>query len=352
MPEPRAIPSESAPSDRGLAGLLRREPCRFDFFQGVRVPSLVFPASSIYEIHDPPAGEGPVEMTVAFFGLTGPSGALPRIYTELLLERIRSKDKTLRDFLDLFNHRLISLFYRSWEKYRFWFAFERAERLGRGPYAEPPDRWRSFVMEGRSRIDRFSQCLLDLAGFGPGVLRYRAMVRQQLEPRSAVGDSTLRYFSGLLAQQHRSGVGLEGLLGEYFGLPLAIEQCVGQWLQIEADDQSALSEDRDVSLGAAVLGQRYWDVQGKFRLRLGPLTFDQFQRFLPTGDAHRALSDLVRLYAGPHLDADVQLILQAPEVPWFQLNDDPLGGPRLGWNTWVRSGEFTRHAEDAILTLA
>ena len=63
-------------------------------------------------------------MTVTFLGLTGPSGVLPRHYTELLLRLDKDakgagKD-ALRDWLDLFNHRFISLFYRAWEKYRFY----------------------------------------------------------------------------------------------------------------------------------------------------------------------------------------------------------------------------------------
>ena len=34
------------------------------------------------------------------------------------------KDYALRDFLDIFNHRALSLFYRAWQKYRFPFAYE------------------------------------------------------------------------------------------------------------------------------------------------------------------------------------------------------------------------------------
>ena len=51
---------------------------------------------------------------------------LPHHYTELLIQRIRERDDSLRDFLDLFHHRLISLFYRAWEKYRLPVAYERS----------------------------------------------------------------------------------------------------------------------------------------------------------------------------------------------------------------------------------
>ena len=62
-------------------------------------------------------------MVVNFMGLTGPSGMLPRSYTQLLAQVDRDgrgKERyALRDFLDQFNHRLLSLFYGAWTKYRF-----------------------------------------------------------------------------------------------------------------------------------------------------------------------------------------------------------------------------------------
>ena len=132
---------------------LRREPFSFDFFQAVRLlekvlpqrtsvgkfahpatevarfaahPSLAFPASQIQGMEWP--DDGPVEMTVNFMGLTGPQGVLPNPYTSLIIERLRASDTTLRDFLDIFNHRIISLFYRAWRKYRFDVACEHGER--------------------------------------------------------------------------------------------------------------------------------------------------------------------------------------------------------------------------------
>jgi len=88
------------------------------------LPSHGFPPGSISEIRpssDRGAdenGKGP-ELVTAFMGLVGPAGVLPRHYTTLLIERIREKDFALRDFLDPFHHRIVSLFYRAWEKYRF-----------------------------------------------------------------------------------------------------------------------------------------------------------------------------------------------------------------------------------------
>ena len=145
--ESGTIRSDLAASE--IAEKLRREPFSFDFFQAVRLlerffpertsvgkfthpenevarfgvhPSLAFPASQIQSMdwpgEDPNGEDGPhedgpekpVHMTVNFMGLTGPQGVLPNPYTTLLIERLRFNDSAPRDFLDIFNHRIISLF--------------------------------------------------------------------------------------------------------------------------------------------------------------------------------------------------------------------------------------------------
>jgi type VI secretion system protein ImpH len=94
--------------------------------------------------------DGPLEMFVTFMGLMGPSGVLPQHYTTQIIERFKSKDYALADFLDLFNHRIVSLFYRAWEKYRFPIGFERF-RLA--PQRDEPD-------------DLFTSCMYSLVGLG------------------------------------------------------------------------------------------------------------------------------------------------------------------------------------------
>jgi type VI secretion system protein ImpH len=376
--EAPALEQELVTTSEGLDRLLFDNPHNFEFFAAVRIiarllprhhpvgmdanpseeivrfkshPSLSFPPSEICRLEKPnKERRRPAALTVAFMGLTGPLGALPRFYTEYVIERIRKKDHTFRDYLDLFNHRLISLFYRAWEKYRFWFGYERAELRGRARQASPQEqRW--FVVNERPTLDPFSQCLLDLAGMGTPALRYDVGARDQLKPRSTIADETMRFYVGLLAQKHRSAIALEGILAAYFSLEVSVQQFQGQWLFLDREFQTSLDLGAEkASLGRnTVAGERVWDMQGRFRVRLGPLKYAQFLGFLPSGHSFQPLAHLVRLYVNQQFDFDVQLVLRHDEVPWCKLGGPEDDAARLGWNTWVRNESFTEDVADAVL---
>ncbi len=320
------------------------EGCQFAFFQAVRVlerlypdrervgrtahPSrevarfrarltLAFPASEIHTVELGKDGVDPQpRVTVNFMGLIGPSAELPIPYTELLLERASHKDHTLRDFLDLFNHRMISLFHRAWEKYRFHVYYEQGDE------------------------DTFSQYLCDLIGIGtPGLQR-----------RLAVNDKVLCFYAGLIGQRPRSASALAGILRDYYEVPVETQPYSGRWVRLGAENETRLCV-QNTELGVNMIcGARIWDRQSKFRLRLGPLHLKQFRSFLPCGDAWVSLNQLVRLFAGQEYDFDVQLVLKAGEVPACELRTDVSDGPRLGWSSWLKTREFTRDAEEPILT--
>jgi type VI secretion system protein ImpH len=261
-------------------------------------------------------------MTVSFMGLTGPLGVLPRHYTEFLLERVRNKDLALRDFLDLCNHRFISLFYRAWEKYRLPIAYERAA-LDREGY------------------DCFSLCLFDLIGMGTRGLRGRLDVE----------DDALLFYTGLLAQHPRSASALASLLQDYFGIPVEVIQLTGQWLLLALENRSRLGpSEANNALGVnAVLGGCVWDQQAQFTLRVGPLTFPTFCQFLPSGNAFRSLVQLTRYFVGQECDFDIQLVLKAAAVPSCRLGEVGDHAPRLGWSAWLKTEEFTHDAGDTVL---
>lgn len=377
-PAGQAPPAPLGGAERsGLDLLLATEPYRFNFFQAVRVLahlyprreavgcdaipdqeiarfrshiSFVFPPSDLYEAKLAEEDDQPPQLVVTFMGLAGALGALPQHYTELLLERARRKDTTLRDFLDLFNHRLVSLFYRAWEKYRFFIAYERAELEGRNKRALGPKQDAWFVKHGRPQLDRFSQCLLDLVGIGAPELRYRAHVSDRLESRTRIADETLRYYCGLLAQRHRCASGLESILEGYFGYEVSIKPFHGQWLNIAPEFQTCMiphGGNTELSVNV-VVGERVWDVQSKFRVSMGPLSYDQFGTLLPDSEGFVKLASLARLYAGPQFDFDVQLVLRKDEVPASRLGGAEAGGARLGWNSWIWNEPFREDVEDAV----
>ena len=305
-PERKAIGRSAAPSDEviRLRSLL----------------SLAFPPSAVADIRRN-SGDGRVDMLVAFMGLTGPMGVLPRHYTELLLERVHAKDYALRDFLDLFNHRLISLFYRAWEKHRCVIGYEHA-LTGRHP-------------------DRFAQLLFSLMGLGTE------------EVRARLGDTDQRVlrYAGLLGQRPRSAMALERCLSDYFEVPVATKQFVGMSLPLQEEEWTRLGsfEATNNVLGrTALLGTAIWDQQAKFELRVGPLDLSRFTRLLPSGTAYGRFTQFTKLFAGPELDYSVNLVLKADQVPECRLSDTPQYAPRLGWTTWLKTQERILDADDVV----
>ena len=360
---------EQQPTANGIIGLLLSEGYRFNFFQAVRLlelwdkdgspvghdvapqkevvrfsahASLVFPASQITDVIQRLDAEHPSVMIVTFFGLMGPLGALPQHYTEMVAERNAVKDRVLQEFFDLFNHRLLSLFYRAWEKYHFWIAGERTLQLEIEAIKDGPEHFRKFVVDRRPKLDPLGEILLSLSGLGSPATRYFLPQRDRFESRTDVSDHTWRYYAGLLAHRHRPAIGLQSMLADHFGWNLRVRPLCGRWLQLEKADQTCLVAGGNTRLGQeTVAGHKVWEVQGKFGLQIGPLNYEQFCDLLPIGTAHRPLVQMTRFYVGQHLDFDLDLQLRTTEIPDLRAGDKTGIGPRLGWNTWLKSRVLT-----------
>ena len=346
-PEP-VSPDAEAPRLEAVMRALKAEPWSFDFFHAVRLieqarigrrrvgfyhdpgrevvrfgahQSLSFPASSIQSL-DPESPEW--KMLVNFIGMTGPLGVLPRLYTVAVQERTRMKDATLADFLDMFNHRATSLFYRAWGKYRL-------------PVRYP------LGMD-----DQMSMAFLSLVGLGtPHLAR-----RQEIE------DETFVWLSGLFSMQARSAVALEQILEDYFQVPVDVVQFAGAWCRLEEDSTCTFSEEEDPSeqLGCgAVVGDEVFDYQARVRVRLGALTMAQYQKFLPGESGYRRLRQITQFFSRDQIEFEVQLVLRSEDVPSCALAAgaaDQQAPVQLGWTTWVHNRpRFTRNPEDTVLLL-
>lgn len=266
-------------------------------------PGLAFAASDISDLRQPEE-DGPAEMEVAFMGLIGPSGVLPHWYNELAIERAQQKDDALASFFDVFHHRLISLFYLAWKKYRFTAFYQ--------PGAE----------------DRFSNYLLSLAGLGT----------QGLSGRIGLPREPLMYYSGLFSRQVPSAVAVEAAAAYFSGTEARVEQFVDRIIPLDPDDYTHLGTANGELGVNAVCGSETWENQTSFRVNLGPLDYIRFVCFLPTGDMLRPMVSLIRYMVGIEFDFEVRFYLKREEVFSCRLGgEETPDAPRLGWSTWIKA---------------
>jgi type VI secretion system protein ImpH len=266
-------------------------------------------------------GDDDGAIDVAFVALAGPLGPLPPNYTEAALLARKRRSPSLAAFFDIFVQRLAELFVRAAEKYRLPARVARAAADG-----------------AQAGSDVIAASMFALIGFALPALRGRL----------SFPDSELLPYAGLLGNRTRSAAGLAVMLTDFLRVPVSIEPFRGRWVAVSPSEQTKLD-----SVGAqysrlgvdAIAGARLFDVQGAFRIVVGPLDYPDFLSFSPDGARMRRLVDAARLYAGPHLSFDVQLVLAKQAIPECQLAGTKA---MLGWNTWVRMLPATHDSGSAI----
>lgn len=261
--------------------------------------SLAFAPSTVAYV-DQGSGVRPPRIGVYFLGMLGPNGPLPIHLTEYARDRLRNAgDPTFVRFLDVFHHRVLTLFYRAWAN------------------AQPT------VSLDRPESDRFATYVGALLGIGSPAL----------QDRDAFPDHAKRYYAGRLGPQTRNAEGLRAIVSDYFKLPTDLEELVGEWTPLLESERWRAS--RTASAGmlgqSTILGARAWQRQTKFRLVFGPLKREQFQSMLPGSPRLKRLIALVRNYVGDALAWDVRLFLDKQVSQPMRLD----GITRLGWTSWL-----------------
>lgn len=317
-----------APSKRQSVSTLKeiffQEPYRFEFHQAIKLLEYLFPqalafgetvnpleevvtvksrvyleslASDIYSLEEPSA-EPPI-LNVNFMGIAGIQGPLPFPYTEMIIQRMRNEDASLKDFLDIFNHRLISILHRIRKQYLISLNSHTPEKTE----------------------------------IGKGLKAFIGIGQPALQNRLHMPDRSLLDYAGLYWSHPRSAQGLSSILQSYFHIPVRIEQGVGRWRPLAKNQRTYIGRKGQwQKLGqGATLGTRAWDQQGHFHLHLGPLQPAQLDIFLPNGRGFQRLKDLVKLYVGPLLDFSLTYMVKNPPSTTLQQKS------YLGWRSWLGS---------------
>lgn len=321
----RAIECAAADQPRiGRSRTLANDPIRFG-----QLLSLAFASSTLAKSQV--ENQAP-KLTVQFTGLTGPNGPLPLRLTEFIRNRLRGiydpdvigtaadsaaegggmapRDATLAEFLDIFHHRMISLFYRAWAVAQKTVDFDREE-------------------------DRsFAQWIASL--FGSSL--------PELDGLDSIPTWQKLPFAGHLANQTRHASGLEGVLADAFSTKAEVISLTGHWVTIPEDQRCHLGRAPDLgTLGrSCVVGSRIWDRRMKFTVKLGPMPISHFEDFIPGGASHQQLHDWIAYYTRREFYWEAAIVLKKEEVPKIGLG---LNG-RLGYTTWLSSSPFKHDPGD------
>ncbi|HTV77331.1 MAG TPA: type VI secretion system baseplate subunit TssG [Steroidobacteraceae bacterium] len=273
-------------------------------------PHLYFAPSELASAE--PGEDGVTRVVQHGFGVFGPNGALPLHLTELAYAReFQFDDPTLGAFINAFQHRFTSLFYRAWADLDPCTSFDR------------PD------------VDRFRLFAGALVGLGAPAA----------QDRDSVPDYAKLARSGLFGPQSRSAESLQRIIAEYFELAAQLVQFVGGWLDIPEEARCRLGADPGyATLGlSATLGASTWQCQSRFEIVLGPLAIGDFVNFLPGARGLSQLKALVRLYTNEEWSWQVRLLLRPEDIPPVRLGESGW----LGWTSWL--GSRSGVARDAVI---
>lgn len=257
-------------------------------------PTLGFPPEEVARI-EPRRASGGFDVTVNFLGLYGPSSPLPPHYTERVISA-EAEDGALPAFFDFFHHRLVSLFIRIWKHNRHYLRYERGAD------------------------DRLSTSIAALFGLPP----------HGLEERKRFWRGRLFPYAGLLALFSRSASVVSTIISQATGTPTRIEEFVARKVQIAEAQRSQLGLGQSTLGEDFVLGEELDDDFGKFRVVIGPLSREAFERLLPGEPDFVAIDELIHLSIKDPLTFDHALVMQAGAAPAWRL-----GEARLGWTSWL-----------------
>lgn len=279
--------------------------------------SMEFPTTDIQSIAWTNDTEVPPLLTTTFLGTAGAQGPLPIPYTQKVIDRDSHHDTALHSFLDIFNHRLVSLFHRIRKKH--WV----------GVAADEPE---------QTFLGRCLKALLGISG-------------EHLVKRLHLPDRSLLYYTGILWEKPRSEIGLVKILSSFFQLPVSITQFQGSWVQVPLSQRTTIGAKGTFHIlgDTAIVGRRFWEQSADFTVHIGPMSLQQYIDLLKPSNSYNALKSLIMYYVGSDQDFKINLILETGEKPQTRLG----WGMALGWTAWVNTHTGKEFSPDRqnIMTL-
>jgi type VI secretion system protein ImpH len=252
-------------------------------------PSLKFHAGDITSIvpRNPQNGVKFTYITSTFFGLFGTTAPLPPYMAEDVLMAEASEQPSLRGFYDIFHHRLISLFYRSWQKYRFSASF-------RNDFS-----------------DLFSKRALSFVGID---------IQGGISEEGLTPEELLS-IAPLAGQKSRASWVLRTALRRLLpGVNIDVDCFARRRIGIQGDNRVALGRRNTTLNRDKTVGQTVEDRTGRYKLKIGPCDHEDYDALQPGGRLFPKLQTILAHFSGGVLEAEIEVGLTPASAPRFTLS--------------------------------
>ncbi|MDR1948635.1 MAG: type VI secretion system baseplate subunit TssG [Spirochaetaceae bacterium] len=278
-----------------------------------QAPYLHFTATEIAEIIEGGRQAG-VDATIIvyFFGLLGIQGPMPLEFTGYVFRRSRSHyDNTWRRFLDIINHRFLTLFYRAYSTYQQSISFDRPED------------------------DHIGNIIKALAGMPPVKEMKNGAFTERLE---SIALSSAQHFSFQLKNRY----GLLDMLCSIFNYKIELAEFAVSYYDIPRYRWAVLGNEKTSTLGRNIqIGRFMINMAGRFEIRLGPISFEEYNDFMVGHTGFDLFTQAVNLYLDRPLAYSILFIIDGYTIPLAQLGFDfeneTYEAARLGYTCWIGS---------------
>ncbi|WKX27304.1 type VI secretion system baseplate subunit TssG [Tatumella ptyseos] len=266
--------------------------CKEENFRLSQAVSLAFPASEVASMC---WQRNQLAIKLFSLGVWGPQGPLPLHFSELALTRFQQQDSALIDFIDLFHHRSMAIFFRAWHAAQDTASLDRPTQ------------------------DRFSFYLRCLTGLS--LSDTLSPVREQHQLLSTAFH---------LARKNCAPQDLVSTLKALFHLPFEIEEFQAGWIDLNGKEQSQLTHQAQLGINA-VLGEASYQSGHRFKVWCGPLSYEQYCSLHPDKPKLASISNTIQRLTGGNYHYDIHLVLAVPHT----LSTTLSGNRQLGFDAWL-----------------
>ena len=329
-------PKSSAPENLKLINALREEPWEYDFFamarrfqdthdgpgfgysvrprqDPIRFGQYARMAIASRSIHSVESDGERLRVKLLFSGLFGPNAPMPYHLTEVINDRRQHhNDDSISAFADIFHHRFFSLFYRAWADSDPVLSMDKG--LG-------------------SDQDVFARFIGSLGG-------------TFLTESDEFQDLGQRYYMGHIGPSSARPEGLEKVLFDHTGAKIEVQEFIGTWLDIDQEDCLSLGNSQ---LGdGKIVGGSVYSPASAFEIKIGPLSAEEYETFLPAGENAKLVREIVTATIGLELQWRVRLLRDPKTVSNMALGQSGVG--RLGYDTWMGVSDDNTPIDDLVLS--